>query len=490
MTCLQHLSTALGWRRRPRRSTRADRFMRAAAHVLLMAWALGTVGFPRRTEGNGGHPPPSVTLEELAESQLVLANQKSTPEQQVEAISRVSFRPEGEVALPLKAFFESTARDEKRTLPVRLNAAQGFCFAFREEAAPMRVLLRKLEAQAVEGRDPLTVTVVADALRRGSYLNWPWLARDVGAEEESRSIARRALSHEAVEVRKAALYLLGHCGVAADADLVRPFLSNPLKDEFFTALALVWQNTAIAGALRDVVWQIVSSEAVVDTSRVTALHALQAPWGERELAAARGLFRKCSHSSHVDIARGILLRATAEDAARSLVSVGCESERAKMAVLGGLKSALEREIGSWYPPREQEGGRAKALAVVRVPALAQALGEWATVADGDRARYREGDESPNTFPPLSASDALSLITWLDADAKRAVVPHIARAMESKNPFVARHAFVLLSDQQGQHMPLRPIIPLLRKLEGSADALVRKRAAALLKQAEAPERGQP
>ncbi|MBM4034262.1 MAG: hypothetical protein FJ291_21155 [Planctomycetes bacterium] len=466
----------------------------SAAQLLLIALALGCGGVPRRSEGNGGHPPPSVTLEELAESQLIMADPKATPTQQVGAISHVTFRPSGEVALPLRALLESTAKDEKRALAVRLNAAQGFCFAFREEAGPMRVLLRKLQAQAVEDRDALTVSVLADALRNGSYLNWPWLARDVGAEQESRSIARRALSHEAAEVRKGGLRLLGHCGVAADANLVRPFLSNPLRDEFHAALDLVWHNTAIAGALRDVVWQVVSSETVVHTSRVWALHALQAPWGEKELAVARGLFRKDPDANHVDIAKKILLRATAEDAARSLVSVGSDSERAKVDVLGALSSALHMglrsETGSWYPPREREGARPKVLAVARVPALAQALGEWATEAGAGGVPYRQGDEWPNAVPTASAEEALAVIRALDADAKAAIAPFIARGLESKNPHVARRVFELLGEEKRYQIPLRPTVPLLRKLERSQDALVRKRAAALLKQAGEPADGQP
>jgi len=460
-----------------------ERSVRAAARLLVIAWALGTAGVPPRTEGGGGHPPPSVAPGELAETELVLADPKSTPTQQVHAIGSVTFRPAGLVARPLRTFLEAIAKDERRALPVRLDAAQGFCFGFRDDAAPMRKLLRKLEAQAAESHDPLTVVVLTDALHNGSVLRWPWLARDGQSSEENRSIARRAISHEAIELRKAGLRSLAGLGVAADADVVRPLLSSPLRDEFYTALQVVWHNAAIAGSLRDVVWQIVSSTVLVDTYRVTALHALQAPWGEEELAVAERLLHRGPFSCYTDIALGILLRASAEDAAKSLVAVAGEHDLAKLHVLYALSSALENRIGSYYPREEREAARAKALAVLRVPALAQAYAEWAIAAEGDPELYRSRRASPLTV----ARDIYCLNSWLDTETRRRLVPHIAKGLESNNPYVVRRAFKILNDKR---MPLTPILSLLRELGKSPNALASDRASALLKQAEAAGSGRP
>lgn len=232
--------------------------------------------------GNWSAPPP-LSAEEISNARAVVTDPRQSPAAKVSALRSTMERDGGPEKLRL---LEEVANVPGQHAAVRLASLHGLERSTQSGKATPEIRTRIAEAirETLALKDAFALELARDAIRSGWGFGWD--SRDEGR----RRLALMAVSHSEVAIRRAALEALGHCGTAADAEIVQRCLSNPRSPEFMTALEAAGRNEAMAQALRQDLLDIARTQALSTTVRALALMAVPAPYAKENLELAVCLY--------------------------------------------------------------------------------------------------------------------------------------------------------------------------------------------------------
>jgi hypothetical protein len=226
---------------------------------------------------SGSHPPPPVADREFNDSKRVLEDGRASPLDKVRAIETIWWRP---CKFRRLALFRGILADRREDVSVRLAASVGILMEDRSEKAGETVA--RLLGEAMRATEVAVPRVIEEA-----FCIYGKTSIVPGGTGRFRKLAHAALRHRVAEVRIGGLKGLLWRGTRDDASALRPFLADPLSDEFLLALQVVIHgNAQLAAELRGQLSRIAGAKPLARSVRAEALVACPGPYTDAELRLA------------------------------------------------------------------------------------------------------------------------------------------------------------------------------------------------------------